>query len=88
MAEVVATVSRESPVEQSMRLAAARLGVHANRTRRQATALEAPMGFGEAFDRTCREQAAQLRRDAGEDQCRIDELRELLRRAKAAGVSL
>lgn len=73
----------ETQIEQAMRLAEARLQAHKDRTRRQAELLEKPQGYGREYDETCRSAATKLRRDAGEDQCRIDELHELRRKMKA-----
>lgn len=67
----------ESRYAQAMRLAAHRLELHAERTLKQANALEQPSGFGRAFDQTRWKAAAELRRDAGEDCVRADELRAL-----------
>lgn len=67
----------ESRYAQAMRLAAHRLETHAERTLTTADALEQPSGFGREFDAIRWREAKALRRDAGEDQVRADELRAL-----------
>lgn len=70
-------MSAESRYAQAMRLAAHRLTIHAERTLKQADALEQQSGFGNSVDNWRWREAAALRKDAGEDRCRIEELHAL-----------